>query len=522
VLFFAQLNDGTKNNASVATVAKILLFLNLICFGIFLHSRSFLLFINTCVLVCNCDFSCRRIIARPTFPAMQTSVQVQQDLAPHIKAFHSIYQSAPQIAVFSPGRVNLIGEHTDYNLLPVMPMAIGRGILMLIRERSDSTIRATNAKAGFPVVEFTAVAEIPKSAPGHWGNYAKAAIQRLVPLLTRPATGFDAYVYSTLPPAAGLSSSSALVVATYRAFEAVNGLEIPPLEAGELMRQAERYVGTAGGGMDQACIVLGEAGKALKIDFDPLRIEPVPIPAGITFFAINSLEEAQKSGTARFLYNRRVVECKIGLKLLSKGRTDEKQWFSLRDFYDDLATSQKSYSAACIEKIGCETYSFARVNDLLGSEFQELLASKNLEEAHFPQDFGGFKVYSRVMHVLTETDRVLQFMRSMREEDTGEMAKGIAASHASCRDLYNISTPRIEQLVQAALRCGASAARITGAGFGGSIVAMVPDENVPTFSQKLWDDFFATLPETLPGDCTRDSVIIECQPGSGAYCWTLG
>jgi len=221
----------------------------------------------------------------------------------------------PTHRVRAPGRVNLIGEHTDYNGLPVLPVAIQRSVRIELRARDDRRVRLANADARFEPCEFEIAAEIPPFAPGHWGNYSKAAAQALQ-RRSGLDCGFDGLVSGDIPAAAGLSSSSALVVASALALVAVNELEIAREDLMVLTAEAERYVGTHSGGMDQAISLGGRAGHAVRIDFDPLRLEPVPIPPDWRFVIANSLVEALKSGGAQAAYNARVRECREALEAL--------------------------------------------------------------------------------------------------------------------------------------------------------------------------------------------------------------
>src|SRR5262245_50531180 len=151
----------------------------------------------------------------------------------------------------APGRVNLIGEHIDYNDLPVLPMALQRDVALLCRPRADAVVRLANVDERFAPRGFEVSRAIEPFARGDWGNYSKAAAQALARDLGI-ARGMDAVVSATLPAAAGLSSSAALVVASALAILAANERELDPLALAELCADAERYVGTRSGGMDQA------------------------------------------------------------------------------------------------------------------------------------------------------------------------------------------------------------------------------------------------------------------------------
>ena len=230
----------------------------------------------------------------------------------------------PSRLVRAPGRVNLIGEHIDYCGLPVLPMALSRGVRIAFERRPDRGTRLVNADAHFAPSFFTIDASIPPAAAGDWSNYARAAAQALAQRFP-DLRGVDALVQSDLPIAAGLSSSSALVVALALALLQANGVTVAPLELMELLAQGERYVGTAGGGMDQAIILGAQAGCASRIDFRPLRLTPTVVPADWRFIVAWSLVPAEKSGGARQAYNERTRQCDEARRLVANrlGRSED-------------------------------------------------------------------------------------------------------------------------------------------------------------------------------------------------------
>src|SRR2546427_344271 len=206
--------------------------------------------------------------------------------------------------VRAPGRVNLIGEHIDYCGLSVFPMALRRSVRIEFSPRSDREMRLANRDPGFAPSAFAVSESIPPGPAGDWSNYARAAAQALAQRFPG-LRGIDALVESDLPIAAGLSSSSALLVAIALAIMHANRVTMPSLELMELLARGERYVGTAGGGMDQAIILGARAGYASRIDFHPLRLTPTAVPTGWQFIVAWSLVHAEKSGAARQAYNER-------------------------------------------------------------------------------------------------------------------------------------------------------------------------------------------------------------------------
>ena len=165
-----------------------------------------------------------------------------------IDAFRTHYGKKPAYLASAPGRVNLIGEHTDYNGFPVLPIAIPYSIRAAISPRDDHIVRIRNTGAVYPPREFGLAEKIPHSTPGDWANYVKAAASRLVEEFGAGLRGMDVLFEGDIPDLAGLSSSSALVVASALSLLAANGLEHNPVELAEMMAEGERYVGTQGGG----------------------------------------------------------------------------------------------------------------------------------------------------------------------------------------------------------------------------------------------------------------------------------
>ena len=238
--------------------------------------------------------------------------------------FPEFYENANcDFIVRAPGRVNLIGEHTDYNGFPVLPMSLDRAVYAGVKRREDKTIRIKNTDTRFTERIFEIEKDIPSYEGGDWGNYAKAGVQGVLDWeeTNKPVqelSGMDVLISSNVPSGVGLSSSSAMVVMAALAFLESNRIAYNRVQLAEMLAFAEHYVGTQGGGMDQAICLLGEQGKALKIDFFPLKAKPVPIPDGWSVVICNSLIQAEKTRAALRLYNRRPIECRIATEMLSK------------------------------------------------------------------------------------------------------------------------------------------------------------------------------------------------------------
>ena len=395
-----------------------------------------------------------------------------------IEAFRSTFPGAsPTHFTRAPGRVNLIGEHTDYNGLPVLPMALRQEIRILFLPRSDAAVRVANVNGEFPRREFSISDNIPSNAPGDWANYLKAPCQALAMELG-PLQGFDALVSSTLPVASGLSSSSALVVAMGRALQRVNGLTLPDLEFAEAMARAERYTGTQGGGMDQAISAGAREGHASRIEFNPLRMFETPIPPDWRFVVAHTLVRAEKSGRAQEAYNSRTRECREALGMIRlhvEGRPD---WVPERPF-----SYHQMLDRICI---------------------QELV---ELGESHLEG-----VLLKRFRHVVTEGARVYDAEHALGRADALTFGLLMNASHESLREDYEVSSPELDSLVEVARGAGAVGARLTGAGFGGCVVVLTDPKQLDGVLAAMEEGYYRE--RDLPGPL--EEVLFVAHAAAGA------
>ncbi len=376
----------------------------------------------------------------------------------------------------APGRVNLIGEHTDYNGLPVFPMALRKEVRILFRPRDDALVRVRNALAEFPPRDFELSHRIEPYPPGDWGNYLKAACQALAQRLG-PLRGLDALVSSSVPVASGLSSSSALVIAMAQALLAANELHLPLLELAEEMARAERYTGTQGGGMDQAIALGARQGHASRIEFKPLRLFHTPIPKGWSFVVAHTLARAEKSGPVQAAYNERAQSCREALALVSLalgGRGEE-------------ATESLSYRDLLLR---------FPVADLL-----------RLGEDALPP-----LLFRRFRHVVTEAARVYAAEEAMAQGDLFTFGILMDASHESLRNDYEVSSPELDRLVELAREGGAAGARLTGAGFGGCMVALAHSGRAERVVASLAKGYF----QGKVAGKALDEVLFLAEAGPGA------
>ena len=388
--------------------------------------------------------------------------------------FESLFGENPEWCVHAPGRVNLIGDHTDYNGLPVFPMAIQRCVTIIGRTRPDDLVRVTNRDSEFGPVEFKLEANMIPGPSGSWENYVKAGT-RAVADEWRAKVGFDALISSDIPVAAGLSSSSALVVACGLATCRANGLSLPLTTMADLMAGAERFVGTQGGGMDQAACLGGKQGSAVRIDFAPLRWQLVDVPTDWRFVVAHTLVRAEKSAAVQGEYNQRVTDCRLAFERVSR------------------VLNQPDAPAI-------NTYS-------------ELLAAHDVEtvlETANDELIG--KLLARFRHTVTESGRVDHAVHAMRELDRTLFGDLMIASHESLRHDFDVSVPELDELVSVMMASGCDGARLTGAGFGGCVVGLCSADVVDRVIESIISGFYGF--SVTPSDL--DQVLFIAEPSDGA------
>jgi galactokinase len=318
-----------------------------------------------------------------------------------------------QERVWAPGRVNLIGEHIDYHGLPVLPMALRQRVGVTFAPREDGRIHAASGDYG--AREFTWRDDLQPVAAGDWENYLRAAAAA-VARKWGVGRGIEATITSNLPAAAGLSSSTALLVAFTLALLGANGWRAGFEELMEILPDGEQFVGTRGGGMDHAAVLASRAGHASLVSFHPAAVRHVAIPREWVFLVADSGVRAEKSGAARERYN----------------------------------------------------------------------AARNSPGAP--------------AHVASEAARVAAAVGAMQAGDADLFGRLLLDSHASLRDGLQVSHAELDRIVESAMAAGALGARLTGAGFGGSVVALCRRANA--------EDVKAAL--------TRRWRVFQAEAGNGA------
>ena len=413
-----------------------------------------------------------------------------------IAQFQATYGAHGPLYIFrAPGRVNLIGEHTDYNHGFVMPAALDKDILLLACPRSDGTVNLANVESQFEPFSFTVATEIPIGAPGHWGNYVRGAAQVFTQSIGRPSGGWDGLVAGAapfgVPVGAGLSSSSALTVAAMVTLNTLAGVQLPNADLVQLCSDAEWYVGTRGGIMDQFVALLAQRDHALFLDCRPdaaghFQTETIPLPTTHRLLIVNS---GVHHANTRNEFNLRVAAGRAGVALL---RQTYAHITHLRDV--------QAVDWAALEPLLPESTSVAELNSQ-GLTLNDIPG--------VPTD-AELRVRACCRHVWSENRRVVDAVNAMRSGNVAQLGALMNLAHASARDDYAISCPEIEVLVGAAHQVdGVAGARLTGAGWGGCMIALVQTEAAA--------DFETHVAQVYHQQMGRDAEFFACQttPGAG-------
>lgn len=437
-------------------------------------------------------------------------------------SFLCTFGSEPEFYVRAPGRVNLIGEHIDYCGYAVLPMAVQQDILVACRRNKTAMLHLSNAELRYPSLSVPMDALKIDDAEPHWYHYYMCGVRGALEChassdeLGASLLGMDVLVHGTVPPSAGLSSSSALVCAAALATLRASGISMPKLKLASMCATSERFIGTQGGGMDQAIAFLAEQGTAKLIEFNPLKTTSVALPKGATFVVANSCVEINKAATSH--YNVRVVECQLAAQVIAKAHNLEyKKRLRLGDVQVSLGVPLHEMASVAKKVLQSTSYTRAQLCALLEldqDQFETSFLSRNTK--HLQE----FKLYQRAVHVYEEASRVWRFKEVCDQNASHKSSRDSLAllgqlmneSHASCRDLYECSHPDLDQLVDISLQAGALGSRLTGAGWGGCTISLVPSEKVNEFLERVKSSYY----DKFVGDTRKDAALFVTEPGSGA------
>jgi galactokinase len=370
-----------------------------------------------------------------------------------VEAFREAYGGSPEVAARAPGRVNLIGEHVDYNDGFVLPAAIDRDAVVVAAVREDRRFRVVAADADDE--ESFHLDEV--SRPGRWPRWVSyvLGVAKVLDQANVRLPGADLALAGDVPQGAGLSSSAAVEVATARALLALTGTTLPDLEVVEICHRAEtQWAGVNCGVMDQFASVYGRPGHAIFLDCRTLDCIPVPIPAGVVLVAADS---GVRRGLVESAYNERVRECDEAARRLGVRK--------LRDTrYDEF---------------------FAR-------------------EETLPEP-----VRRRARHVVTEIERTREAAAALEAGALWRVGRAMNESHESLRQDYEVSTPELDALVHVARAVpGCYGSRLSGAGFGGCTISLVAVESLAAFLEQV--------PAAYRAAVGRETVLHVLSPATGA------
>jgi len=421
-----------------------------------------------------------------------------------------------------PGRVNLIGEHIDYCGYAVHPMAIEQDILVAVGRREEPGLALANMDPRYEAWEGSSVrgAAPPPGAPQWWGYFLcgiKGVVEELVGETSDP--GLCCLLEGRIPPSAGLSSSSALVVsAALAALWAFGRLGTSREDLASLCARAERFIGTQGGGMDQAIELLAVEGSAKLIEFGPLRSQDVLLPRGGVFVVANSLDEKNKAASND--YNTRVVECRLAALLLAKQllQGDWREAGRLKEVQEQVGVEVGQMVEKVAAVLHPEDYTLEEVLEVLEVPLAWLESTVLTANTRHLRTF---RLHQRALHVYTEAARVFQFRDVCARGGgaaLGDLGELMASSHASCRDQYECSSSGLDTLVTLAMEAGALGARLTGAGWGGCIVALVAEDRAGAFVDEIRQKYYT--PKGVSQEEVERAVFVT-GPGAGAQLWAV-
>lgn len=457
--------------------------------------------------------------------------------------FHDAFQTFPDAIIQVPGRVNIIGEHIDYEGFGVLPMAISQHINFAVKVHHEhevsKKIRMVNGKGDkYPNIEID-LKEDPYQLKNinleqlKWTDYFLCGYKGYFDYLGNTGTtkSMDILVTSNLPPSSGLSSSSAFVVGSFLTTAYANQSETNPVptrqQIAQLTTKAEHYIGTIGGGMDQTIACLGEQGVARYITFEPIATIPVAIPDNCVLVVANTLREAEKAQEGKYHFNKRVVECTLASMYISKslGYND---WAKVRTLSEakqvasevldrdmDLVGMESLVEEKCKEDI----YTKRGLEKFFGLNLESTFRSSNEAIYDILQRSDSFKLKQRALHVYSEAARVIKFRdlcndnQRTRVRTTTELVRTLGQlmneSHDSCNELYECSCDELNDLVSFNREAGALGCRLTGAGWGGCTISLIVKGNEDAFLEKLEDYYKAK-------HLSFDEAVFVSEPSTGA------
>jgi len=385
---------------------------------------------------------------------------VSIDIARARQRFTERFGGAPDFVARAPGRVNIIGEHTDYNDGFVLPMAIERETVIVARRRDDQRLRAHAANLDREA-EVNLAKPLKRSPGEPWVDYL-VGVARELNQAQRPLVGADLLILGDVPIGSGLSSSASLEMAALVMFETLGGFRIEGAEAPRLGQRVENdFLGLSTGIMDQFIVRMAQAGHALFLDCRTYDYRLVPVAFDNACFVV--ADTGVSRGLTGSKYNERVAECAEAVRALQQAtRADGPR---LRDY-------------TLVDLDACKS---------------------DLADA----------VYRRARHVITENDRTQAACDALTRGDADTLGRLMDASDHSLRDDYEVTCPELDAMTEIARGLpGCYGSRMTGAGFGGCTVSLIAADQAPAFGPALLNAYHRRT--------NRQGAVITTRPAPGA------
>lgn len=453
--------------------------------------------------------------------------------------FRALYGAGMVRVMRAPARINILGEHVDYvSYMPTASLAIGsheHAMWLLYRVTDDGQIRGASTDERFAPFSF-ALDEVvidaaqpsweaylfnrPLPAP-HWSNYVRGAVAyALQQHGARVKRGFNFLIHSTIPPNSGASSSSALVVLSGAAIRSANQIAVQLPELARASAQAEWFTGTRGGALDHTTICLAQAGHALHIKHTEQSAELVPLPTDdfrwLTFFS----HSADKGREVMLAYNERAAVARLLIPaFINRWRAEPPEFVA----HWRIEPAEERGRAKAWTKLAVLIYHLPQTIKL--DEFARSFPTAFAQcEAAFPALVRAWhtqplKLRDRARHHLNESTRVAGAVERLQGSNEQHpylaprvLGQMLNESHANLRDLYEVSTPQVEQLI-AILRAEKQVlgARLMGGGFGGNVLALTTVVNVPSLIARVQKEFY----EPQGRDSISEGAVMISTPGAG-------
>ena len=357
-----------------------------------------------------------------------------------VKDFKEIFRYSGEVKTFfSPGRVNLIGEHTDYNGGFVFPCALDFGTYAVVKKREDKTFRMYSKNfENLGIIEFN-LDNLVYEKKDDWANYPKGVAKTFLDRNYKINSGFDVLFFGNIPNGAGLSSSASIEVLTAVILKDLFKLDVDMVEMVKMCQVAEnKFIGVNSGIMDQFAVGMGKKNNAILLDCNTLNFEYVPVK--LKNMSIVIANTNKKRGLADSKYNERRSSCEEAVKVLNKNGVNIKY-----------------------------------LGELTVAEFEKV--------KHYITDEEQLK---RATHAVTENERAKVAVEFLKKDDIAEFGRLMNKSHISLRDDYEVTGLELDSLVEAAWEeKGTVGSRMTGAGFGGCTVSIVENDYVDSFIKNV-------------------------------------